>query len=85
MLCLRHQIQSDPVGIDSTICNDKDLGGPRNHIDTHLAKDLSLSFSHVTVTRAYNFIDGTNCLCPVGQRGDRLRSTNGHHLIDTSQ
>ena len=85
MLCLRHKIQRNPVGIDGPIRNHKDLGGACNHIDTHFTEDLSLSFSNVTITRAYNFIDGSNGFRAVSQRCDRLRSTYSHHLIDTGQ
>ena len=76
MLCLRQQIRCHIPGIGRFICQNKNLAGTGNAVNTHMTIHSLLCQSYKNIARPYDFIDAGNgfrtkskschCLCPSG-------------------
>jgi hypothetical protein len=83
VLGLEDDVDGGELGADRAVGHDHDLGRTgeaRRHADD--AGHLALGERHVGVARADDHVDGADGLGAVGERGDRLRTADGVHLVD---
>src|SRR6516164_6053476 len=85
VLCLRHQIGSDPLRIVVPVGDDENLGRTGDHVDPDAAEDAPLRGGNIRITWPDDFVDRRNRRRAEREGGDRLRPADAVYLVDPDQ
>jgi hypothetical protein len=85
VLGLGQQVERHELRVGAARGEHRELAGPGDAVDAHLAHHLALGLLHEDVARAGDHVHGPHRLGPVRERGDRLRPAHPVDLVHLAE